>query len=468
MNSVITKGFSSLEDEVVLDALPIRGNIPPWLSGTLLRVGPAKFEVGETTYRHWFDGLSMLHRFSFRSNRVAYRNKFLCSRAFKAASRSGAIMYAEFATDPCRSLFRRVTSLFVPVFTDNANVNIGRFADKFIAMTETPLPIIFDPGTLETLGVFNYQDRLRGHLTTAHPHYDSARNEVFNYLTRFSYTSTYTIYRMEQDAARRKAVATIATDRPGYMHSFGMTARYIVLSEFPFFVRPVDLLISGKPFIENFSWQPDRPARFFVVDKHSGKLVGVYDTEPFFAFHHVNAFEEKGEIVLDLVSYPDTSIIEHLYLDVLRTSSPPVAGTLRRYRIHLTKGTVTSQELGDATIELPRIHYQLHNTKPYRFVYGVGSTRTGNFLDEIVKIDLYKGTSLRWRENRSYPGEPVFVPQPGTAQEDAGVIISIVLSGATQRSSLLILDARSLTEVGRAEIPHHIPFGFHGQYIPAL
>jgi carotenoid cleavage dioxygenase-like enzyme len=28
----------------------------------------------------------------------------------------------------------------------------------------------------------------------------------------------------------------------------------------------------------------------------------------------------------------------------------------------------------------------------------------------------------------------------------------------------VVLDAQSFEEVARAEAPHHIPFGFHGQY----
>jgi hypothetical protein len=31
-------------------------------------------------------------------------------------------------------------------------------------------------------------------------------------------------------------------------------------------------------------------------------------------------------------------------------------------------------------------------------------------------------------------------------------------------SFLLALDATDLSEIGRARVPHHIPFGFHGSY----
>jgi carotenoid cleavage dioxygenase-like enzyme len=30
---------------------------------------------------------------------------------------------------------------------------------------------------------------------------------------------------------------------------------------------------------------------------------------------------------------------------------------------------------------------------------------------------------------------------------------------------MLVLDAAELTELARAEAPHHIPYGFHGQFV---
>ena len=52
----------------------------------------------------------------------------------------------------------------------------------------------------------------------------------------------------------------------------------------------------------------------------------------------------------------------------------------------------------------------------------------------------------------------------GAEDEDDGVLLSVVLDSRTERSFLLVLDARSLEELARAEVPHHIPFGFHGQF----
>src|SRR3954470_19281205 len=96
-------GFSSREREVVAEALPVEGALPPWLAGALLRTAPARFEVGGRSYKHWFDGLAMLHRFAFAQRCVSYASRFLHSGSYCDAERQGRIARGEFATDPCRT-----------------------------------------------------------------------------------------------------------------------------------------------------------------------------------------------------------------------------------------------------------------------------------------------------------------------------------------------------------------------------
>ena len=89
----------------------------------------------------------------------------------------------------------------------------------------------------------------------------------------------------------------------------------------------------------------------------------------------------------------------------------------------------------------------------------------GNFIDNLVKLDLEHNATSSWYEEGCYPGEPVFVATPDAAVEDDGVILSGVLDAKKAVSFLLILDASSFRELARAEVSHHIPFGFHGNYL---
>ncbi len=93
------------------------------------------------------------------------------------------------------------------------------------------------------------------------------------------------------------------------------------------------------------------------------------------------------------------------------------------------------------------------------------AARKSDFLDRLVKIDVDAGEAAEWLEPGAYPGEPVFVPAPEPDRaEDGGVLLSVVLDARVATSYLLVLDAASMEELGRARVPHHIPFGFHGQY----
>ena len=198
--------------------------------------------------------------------------------------------------------------------------------------------------------------------------------------------------------------------------------------------------------------------------------LNIAHSEAFFAFHHVNAFEQDGEIVVDLVAYPDSSVIQSLYLEPLLHHPEQViaAGELRRYHVSLENAIAYYDVLTSEPVELPRINYQRCNTHPYEFVYGVGSSRSGNFIDQLVKVNVKNGAVQVWHSPDCYPGEPVFVAAPDATDEDEGVILSIVLHMQNQNSFLLVLDAQSWDELAKVQLPYHLPFDFHGQYFNGI
>jgi carotenoid cleavage dioxygenase-like enzyme len=90
-----------------------------------------------------------------------------------------------------------------------------------------------------------------------------------------------------------------------------------------------------------------------------------------------------------------------------------------------------------------------------------------------VKVDVAAGDERVWREAGCFAGEPVFVPRGGVGRDgdggggraaDDGVVCSVVLDRAAERSFLLVLDGESFAERGRAWLPHALPLGFHGEY----
>jgi carotenoid cleavage dioxygenase-like enzyme len=455
-------GFADLDEELTLDTVDVHGELPPWLSGSLVRVTPARFDLDEGHgIAHWFDGLAMLHRFAFADGRVSYANRFLRSDSYKRAERGDGIGQG-FATDPCRAIFKRVQSFFSPDFTDNANVNLIQLGERYVAMTETPLPVEFDVRTLETLG---RAGNAPGQITTAHPHYDRESGEAVNYAAHLGPRSTYRVYTTDaQD--RRRTVAKVGVREPAYMHSFAITERYAVLVEFPLVVNPLKLGAGGSSFIESYRWRPERGTRIIVIDRHEGGVKMRATAEPFFCFHHVNAWEEGDDVVLDLIAYDDAKVIERLYIDRLRSAPEQSPNQLRRYRVSPGSKRAAGEVLLDRNVELPRIDYSRANARPYRVMYACGVRPDApDWLNELVKLDVDTRELHTWHEPGCYPGEPVFVGRPGRSAEDDGAILSVVFDSSTGRSFLLVLDAASFAELARAEVPHHIPFGFHGQFM---
>ena len=128
-------------------------------------------------------------------------------------------------------------------------------------------------------------------------------------------------------------------------------------------------------------------------------------------------------------------------------------------------------------MELPTIHPAKYHRK-YRYCYGVsiGGGPEVVISDEILKLDMDhpdvgsaeihgNGSGQVWSEEGCVPGEPVFVPRPGGTEEDDGVVLTVVLDSTLLRSKLVILDAKSMSEIARAEMKTIFPMGFHGVFV---
>lgn len=458
--------LQDLDDEIVIESLPIRGQLPPWLEGTLVRNGPAKFHFGTQTISHWFDGLAMLHAFTFGQGKVSYRNKFLRSQVYFQTTHKDDLKFMGFAQDPCKSIFQRLFAHFFPSLTphviQNANVNVMKIAEKYVALTETPLPVCFDPHTLDTLDVLNFQDRLckSDCFESAHPHHDRLRRETINYQMDVGLTCRYAFYTVsDQGPAKRKPFFEMKVDKASYMHTFALTENYVVMVEYPLVLNPLDLLMKGGGFITQFKWQPERNTRFHIIDRLKGLKIRSYEADAFFSFHHVNAYEEKETIVLDLIKYPDAQIV---------FGYPPLEQirTLERFRLDIRRPVLSHQTLSKTLLELPRIYYQKYNASAYQYVYGVGFKYPESVDDSIpiLKINVSTGIIQEWKEPGSLAGEPIFVPRPGSIEEDDGVILSVVSQESKNDSYLVVLDARDLREIARSEAIHFIPYGLHGMF----
>lgn len=458
-------GFTTLEQETN-EQIPVKGKIPTWVSGTLFRVGPGQFEMTDSYAIHWLDGFAMIHRFFIDKGTVTYSNALLESEYYQKACQTGKMEGLK--TNKGGSLLSKCFSSHSsnPTY-DNVNVNVVQYGNQTVALTEAPTPLAFNPETLKTEKPFSFDDSIEGQFSTAHPHFDPQTNEYTGFLIHFARSSEYVLYKMKANSNIRQKIGSAKVSQPAYIHSFAITPHYIILTEHPFVVKPIDLLLSNKAFIDNFKWKPEQGTIFYVFNRDSGTLIGKYKTDAFFSLHNINAFEsDNNTITLDLSTYPDAQIISAYKFDQLTAKKKICFPHARfsRFTINLDTNKVSAEHKDTVSLEMPRINYEKYNGKPYQFVYGVSADAKHAFPNQLIKMNVSTGSYSIWTEPHCFPCEPLFIANPQANTEDNGVLLSIVLDSKNKNSFVLILDAQTMKELARATVPHHIPFTVHGNF----
>ncbi|XP_074520250.1 beta,beta-carotene 15,15'-dioxygenase [Halichoeres trimaculatus] len=503
----------------------VTGSIPPWLQGTLLRNGPGLFSVGDSEYNHWFDGMALIHSFTFKDGEVSYRSKFLRSDTFKRNIKADRIVVSEFGTmcypDPCKNIFSRAfthLSNVIPDFTDNNLINIIRYGQDYYASSEVNYMNQIDPETLDTVGRINYRNHIAVNLATAHPHYDAEGN-TYNMGTAIMGFGRpkYVIFKVPADASDKErqkpalrkvqqvcSIPFRSTLFPSYFHSFGLTENYVVFVEQPF---KLDILRLATAYFRGVNWgsclkyDKDDTALIHVLSRKTGKAVSTrFYADAFVTFHHINAYEDEGHVVFDLITYRDSNLYDMFYIENMRREgssfteankvfSPPVCKRfvlpLHVQRdsprgtnlVTLKDTTAQAQVQEDGSVycqpdtlfeglELPGINYKF-NARRYRYFYG-SRVEFSPHPNKIAKFDILTRTHLLWEQENCFPSEPVFVASPGAVEEDDGLILSSVISPDPKVSPfMLVLDARTMEEVARATIPASVHMDLHGHFIPA-
>jgi carotenoid cleavage dioxygenase-like enzyme len=456
------RGFQSLTEEREAVELSIDGELPAWLDGVLLRNGPAQFEVEGRPVNHWFDGLAMLHRFAFDPERdsVTYTNRFLRSDAY-ADAQSGDLP-GGFATSDSEGLLGRTRQLLFSELPDNANIHVARLGGEYVALTETPRAVSFDPETLETTGHPDFSGTDLHH-TVAHLRRDDGAGETLGVGVTFGRRNRYRVFRISDGTLDRQLLTSIPVDRPAYVHSFALTPESVVLFEPPLTVDPKAFLFNGGAFIDHYEWRPQNDTRILLVDRETG-AVTERTTDPVFTFHLANAFEDPDSdpesVVVDAVVYEDARIITDLEFEG-GVAPVPSRGELRRYRVPLSESATVTSELLYEGIELPRFAPDVVGEE-YGYVYGQATARDG--MNGLVKVDVEMGLGQEWWEPGLWAEEPIFVPEPEAEREDAGVVLATALDAEAEQTVLLVLAGTTFTERARVELPHAVPFGFHGEY----
>ncbi len=451
--------FSDVANDIGPAALTVEGTLPGWLRGAFVRNGSARYGFGPVQFRHWFDGMAFLQRFEFGEGNLEYTGRFLRTKSYQAAV-EGRAEYQSFATPAARSFGSWLAGLTTKNITDNTNVNVVRYGNASVALTEIGAPRCFDPQTLETGDLLTFNDNLGIGPTTAHP--VRAGKSWVNFTLKPGMRSEYAVWSFSGNGPRN-VIARISSKRPAYVHSMGASAKYAILIEYPYRFDPLAMILGGKPYIENFHWGGDETL-IHLIDLSGSAPPVTCSAEPFFCFHHVHAFDDGDCVVIDLVGYDDASIVSDLYLDRVRERAPVAPGlSLRRYRAPCNGQDATREMLSSTRMELPRVDFRAERP---RYVYAPRVGEGDAFTDAVLQIDTMSASQRVWERPDESPGEAIFVPKPGGSSETGGVVLFVAFNAKQNRSALVVVDATTFEECARAWAPAMLPLGFHGQFWP--
>ena len=458
-------------EEVSDRPLQVTGTIPKYVHGNYVKNGPGAFTTSKRKYTHAFDGLAKLIKFDIHhGDTIAFSAKFIDSD-WKRSMMDHDTIPPSITTGPASPAFDLPERLYAAMTSatlfDNTPVNVEQIGtSRYMAVTDAPVMNEFELQTLTAKGRWTFPPigGMAGYpiFSTAHGKKHLGNGNNYNYFLSVGLDGIQAhMVRTNADGSTRTSLGKVSTrGKIPYVHDISLTENYAILCLYPLTLNPPTLL-SGKGFLEELVFDPTESAKIHVFPLNGTGPIVSLETPAFFAYHHVNAYEKDDRtIILDMLAYENANMINgphgFLYMDNMMTArgrSQQVRDAhIWRWKLDLMTPNmcVMPEKTNECTMELATVS-PLVQGKSYRYAYGFTGFHQPGFMDwAIVKQDLEGNGNGFWYEEWSYPGEPVFVPDPSGKAEDDGVLLCSVYNSKLEEIFLLVLNASTMKEVARA------------------
>jgi 8'-apo-carotenoid 13,14-cleaving dioxygenase len=442
-NPFLTGIHAPMKSELTIEDLPVIGAIPAALDGRYLRIGPNPAVPVDPAKHHWFVGDGMVHGLRLEGGRARwYRNRWIRSNRVAAALGEAP------APGPRRAL------------GDTVNTNILGFAGHVYALVEAGSTPVEIGETLDSIAYSDFGGTLAGSFT-AHPHLDPATGELHAICYEGMDPAIVRHVVVGADGKVRREAPIRVADGPS-IHDCAITGRFVLILDLPVTLS-IEAAMAGQPF--PYRWNEGHRARVGLLPREGGDEEVIWcDVDPCYVFHAANAYDlPDGRVILDVVAH------ETMFADGAQGPDSR-ASAFERWTIDPEARTVTRATIDPAPQEFPRPDERLFG-RPYRYAYCMALAETDAFIADtrLYKHDLEAGTrQVQDFGPGRHPGEFVFVPAREGAGEDEGWLIGLVIDMNDETSELAILDAADFeaAPVARVKIPHRVPPGFHGNWVP--
>lgn len=446
------RNFPPVDLEVDLVDVRVTGQLPRQLAGTLLRIGPNPLFPVEGA--HWFAGDGMVHAFHIADGRVRYRNRWVRTRRWLDQRETG----------------RPLPEGLGQAADDDglANTNIVRHAGRLLALEEAHLPVALRLDGLETQGPNDFGGQVQGPFT-AHPKVDPATSQMlfFGYGTP-DWLGAGMAFGVLGADGQVERFDRFEAPYASMLHDFAITSKHAIFPVMPLTASRTRLTAGGPAF----AWEPELDCAIGVLrrDAPVGELAW-WSLPACYAYHVMNAWEEEGRIHVDVMQSNAPALFP------LADGSPaPDAGGSRLSRWSMDThagdrgGQVRQTWLSELRGEFPRIDERFTG-QANRHGWFIGHTPGSAMFNRVVHLDhahmLEADVYALPEEDAS--SEAVFVPRAPDAVEGDGWLLAVAYRGMTNKSDLLVFDARDVASgpLACASLPVRVPNGFHGNWLSA-
>ncbi len=446
----------------------IEGAIPTDLEGIYLRntENPVHPSIG---MYHPFDGDGMIHQLHLADGKASYRNRFVRTAGFVAEQEAAGPLWTGMLDMPANSLrpdgwgargrMKDGSSTDVVVHNGKALSSFWMCGDVYG----------LDPVTLDQLGP---QEWVPACGISAHTKVDERTGEMLV----FSYgkSEPYLQYGVVSPAGELVHWVDVPLPGPRLPHDMAFSENYSILNDFPLFWDPT--LLQDDIHLPRFFG--DLPSRFAVIPRYgSTEQIRWFEAESTYALHFTNAYEVTnayGEVEVWLEGYPQRdpmpkkadgadfwrSFYRHIDIERIRPR-------LHRWKLNLTTGSVSEEDLSDAITEFGMINAQ-YAGRAHRYSWSVTGEPGWFLFNGLIKHDNVTGAEKRVSFGDGVFGsEAPMAPRLGGTAEDDGYLLTFTTDVNRDRSEALILSASDLDVVARIRLPQRISSGTHSCWAPA-
>ena len=449
--------FAPLRMECDIDDVIVRGEIPKDLNVTYYRNGPDP-QFPPRGGHHWFAGDGMVHSFHIQNGRVRYRNRWARTQKWHLEREAGKSLFGAFnpmESDPSVQGMQ----------TDGvANTNIVWHGGKLLALEEGHAPFELDPETLASKGAWTFEDKLKGPMT-AHPKMDPETGEMlfFGYMADGPLSDGVSYQVVDKDGKLTRS-DLFKAPYASMMHDFIVTAEHVLFPVFPL-TASLERAMAGGPA---FAWEPEKNTHIGIMSR-SGEIESIkwIETDPCYVFHPMNAYEQDGKLIAHVLQFEEAPLFPKV--DGSKPDPTKANAKLCEWEIDLEGGPSLKQTyLDDLTGEFPRLDERFAGLAYRHGYYAASTIKDGGLgFNSLVHQDFKQDKrSLYELPEGDKTGEPVFVPKSSTAGEGEGYLLTVIYRASENRSDLGIFNAENIEAgpLATAELPHRVPYGFHGNW----